>query len=154
MIPCTGDTPRWYRGCTEEGSRSDRGVRNSFVSTYFSHFELFSSHKHAHVLTFAMISPHVLFPLFHFAFTIHTKSEPLRTQQSRFEDLSKEQELSTREALRQAPFPIRSRIARLRQWSASTPTPPQTRDATLYHEESSPRGLPTPTIPHHGMKRR
>ena len=31
-----------------------------------------------HVLTFAMISPHVLFPLFHFAFTIHTKSEPLR----------------------------------------------------------------------------
>ena len=42
-----------------------------------------------HVLTFTMISPHVLFPLFHFAFTIHTESEPLRTQQSRFEDLSK-----------------------------------------------------------------
>ena len=32
-----------------------------------------------HVLTLAMISPHVLSPLFHFAFTIHTKSEPLRT---------------------------------------------------------------------------
>ena len=64
------------------------------------------------------------------------------------------QELSTREVLRQAPSPIRSHIARRRQWSASTPTPPRTRDATLYHEESSPRGLPTSTIPHHGMKRR
>ena len=32
-----------------------------------------------HVLTFTMISPHVLFPLFHFIFTIHTKSEPLQT---------------------------------------------------------------------------
>ena len=40
-----------------------------------------------HVLTLAMISPHVLSPLFHLAFTIHTKSEPLRTQRSRFEDL-------------------------------------------------------------------
>ena len=93
-----------------------------FVRFYlFSHFELFSSHEHSssflltHVLTFAMISPHVLFPLFYFAFTIHTKSEPLRTQRSRFEDLSKEQELSTREVLRQAPSPTRSRIARLRR---------------------------------------
>ena len=32
-----------------------------------------------HVLTFAMISPHVCSPLFHFAFTIHTKTKPLRT---------------------------------------------------------------------------
>ena len=30
-----------------------------------------------HALTFAMTSPHVLFPLFHFTFTIHTKSKPL-----------------------------------------------------------------------------
>ena len=64
------------------------------------------------------------------------------------------QELSTREALHQAPSPIRSRIARRRQSTASKPTPPRTRDATLYHEESSPRGLPTTTIPHDGMKRR
>ena len=62
------------------------------------------------------------------------------------------QELSTREALRQAPSPTRSRIARLRRWTASTPTPPRTRDAILYHKESSPRGLPTSTIPHDGMK--
>ena len=107
-----------------------------------------------HVLTFAMISPHVLSPLFHFAFTIHTKSEHLQTLAKSIRKIYRRQELSTREALRQAPSPIRSRIARLRLWSASMPIPPRTRDATLYHEESSPRGLPTSTIPHNGMKRR
>ena len=107
-----------------------------------------------HVLTFAMISPHVLFPLFHFAFTIHTESKRLRTTAKLIRGTIEKQELSTREALRQAPSPIRSRIARLRQWSASTPIPLRTRDATLYHEESSPRGLPTSTIPHDRMKRR
>ena len=106
-----------------------------------------------HVLTFTMISPHVLFPLFHFAFTIHTKSEPLRTSAKSIRRIYRRQELSTREALRQAPSPIRSRIVRHCRSIASTPTPPRTHDETLYHEESSPRGLPTSTIPHDRMKR-
>ena len=106
-----------------------------------------------HVLTFAMISPHVLSSLFHFAFTIHTKSEPLRTPAKSIRRIYRRQKLSTREALCQEPSPIRSRIARLRQLTASTPTPPRTRDEILYHEESSPRGLPTSKIPHDGMKR-
>ena len=80
------------------------GLRTSFTSCgtlcqKFVRFYLFFSLRTlffprtlvllTHVLTFAMISPHVLSPLFHFAFTIHNKSEPLRTQRSRFEDLSK-----------------------------------------------------------------
>ena len=107
-----------------------------------------------HVLTLTMISPHVFFPLFHFTFTIHTKYKPLRTSAKSIQTINQRQELSTCEALRQTPSPIRSRIARLRQSTASTPTPPQTHDETLYHEESSPKGLPTLTIPHDGMKRR
>ena len=58
-------------------------VRNLFVSIYF----LLTSNSFfprtlillTHVLTFAMISPHVLFPLFHFTFTIHTETKPSRT---------------------------------------------------------------------------
>ena len=56
-------------------------VRNLFISIYFSHFELFlpmDTHPLTHVLTFAMLSPHVSSLLSYFAFTIHTKSEPLR----------------------------------------------------------------------------
>ena len=132
-----------------------------FIRFYlFFSLRTLSSHGHSssflltHVLTFAMISPHVLSPLFHFAFTIHTKSEPLRTLANSIRRIYRRQELSTREALRQAPSPIRSHIAERRQSTASMPTPPRTRDAILYHEESSPRGLPTSTIPHHRMKRR
>ena len=77
------------------GSSPSEDSCQKFVRFYLfsSHFELISSHEHlssfllTHVLTLTMISPHVLSPLFHFAFTIHTKSEPLRTQRSRFEDL-------------------------------------------------------------------
>ena len=75
-------------------------------------------------------------------------------QRSRFEGSTRRQELSTHEALRQVPSPIRSCIARLCRSTTSMPTPPRTRDEILYHEESSPRGLPTTTIPHDGMKRR
>ena len=54
-----------------------------FVHFYLPfHLELFlptNTHLLIHVLTFAMISPHVLFPLSYFAFTIHTKSKPLQT---------------------------------------------------------------------------
>ena len=77
-----------------------------------------------HVLTFAMISPHVLSPLFHFAFTIRTKSEPLRTPAKSIRTFIKEQELSTRKVLHQAPSPTQSCTARHHQSTASTPTPP------------------------------
>ena len=107
-----------------------------------------------HVLTFAMLSPHVLFPLFHFAFTIHTKSEPLRTPAKLIWTIYRRQEISTCKALHLIPSPIQFRIARLCRSTASTPTPPRTCDETLYHEELSPRGLPMSTIPHNGMKRR
>ena len=106
-----------------------------------------------HVLTFAMTSPHVL-PLISFRFH---HSHQVRTVANTSEVDSKDLPrtgASTCEALRQVPSPTQSRIARLHQSTASTPTPPQTRDETLYHEESSPRGLPTSTIPHDGMKRR
>ena len=107
-----------------------------------------------HVLTFAMISPHVLSPLFHFAFTIHTKSKLLRTPAKSIRRIYRRQELSTRKALPQAPSPIQSRIARRCQSTASMPTPPRTRDEILYLKELSPRGLPMTMIPHDGMKRR
>ena len=73
---------------TPRNSDSDRQhyytiVRNLFVSIYFFSLRTLFFPRTlillTHVLTFAMISPHVLSPLFHFAFTIHTKSEPLRT---------------------------------------------------------------------------
>ena len=57
-------------------------VRNSFIYIYFLTSNSFlptNTHSPIHVLTFAMLSPHVfsLFILFHF--TIHTKSKPSRT---------------------------------------------------------------------------
>ena len=107
-----------------------------------------------HVLTFTMISPHVLFPLISFRFHHSHQARTVANAAKSIRRSIEEQELSTCEVLRPAPSPIRSHIARLRQWSASTPTPPRTHDATLYHEESSLRGLPTSTIPHNGMKRR
>ena len=54
-----------------------------FIRFYlFSHFELFlptDTHPLTHVLTFAMLLPHVSSPLSYCIFTIHTKSEPSRT---------------------------------------------------------------------------
>ena len=55
-------------------------VRNPFVSIYFLTSNSFFPRTLillTHVLTFAMLSPYVLSPLFHFASTIHTKSKPL-----------------------------------------------------------------------------
>ena len=131
-------------------------VRNSFVSIYFSHFELFlptNTHSPNTCSHFRYDLTTCSLPLISFRFH---HSHQVRTFANTAKSIRRpiEQELSTREALRQTPSPIRSRIARRRQSTASTPIPPRTRDAILYHEESSPRGLPTSTIPHHGMKRR
>ena len=130
-------------------------VRNSFVSIYFSTSNSFFPQTLillTHVLTFAMISPHVP-PLISFRFHHSHQVRILANISEVDSKIYRRQELSTREALRQAPSPIRSHIARRRQSTTSTPTPPRTHDETLYHEESSPRGLPTSTIPHDGMKR-
>ena len=54
---------------------------HSFLSIFFTSNSFFPQTLIllTHVLTFTMLSPHVLFPLSYFTFTIHTKSEPLRT---------------------------------------------------------------------------
>ena len=132
-------------------------VRNSFISIYFSHFKLFlptnthspntCSHFRYDLTTCSL--PLISFH-FHHSHQVRTFANTAKSIRRTIE----EQELSTREALRQAPSPIRSHIARRHRSTTLKPTPPQTRDATLYREESSPRGLPTSTIPHDGMKRR
>ena len=132
-------------------------VRNSFISIYFFLTPNFFFPRTlillTHVLPFPMISLHV-FPFISFRFHHSHQVQTIANISEVDSKIYQRQELSTREALRQAPSPIQSRIARLRRLSASTPTPPRTCDEILYHEESSPRGLPMSTIPHDGMKRR
>ena len=102
--------------CRCKGKEREVSEIRSFLSIFLTSNSFFPRTLIllTHVLTFAMISPHVLSPLFHFAFTIHTKPEPLRTSVRSIRRDYRRQELSTRKALRQAPSPIRSRIARHR----------------------------------------
>ena len=101
-------------------------VRNSFVSIYF-YFKLFlPTNTHppdtcSH-LRYDLTTCSLPFISFHFH-----HSHQVRTIANTSEIDSKiyrRQELSTREALHQAPSPIQSHIARLCQSTASTPTPP------------------------------
>ena len=122
------------------------GLCQKFVRFYlFFHFKLFlpmNIHPFTHVA-----------PLYLISFSPFTPSpNHWEDKQSQFKHLSKTG-ISTCEALRQAPSPIWHRITRLHQATTSSTTPPQTYDETLYLEVSSPRGLPTTTIPHNGMKR-
>ena len=132
-------------------------VRNSFVSVYFltsNSFLPMNTHPPNTCSHFRYNLTTCSLPLISFRFH-HSHQVRMFTNAAKLiRKIYRRQELSTREALLQAPSPIRSRIARHRRSTASTPTPPRTRDETLYHEESSPRGLPTSTIPHNGMKRR
>ena len=137
---------------TEEGS-----VRNLFVFIYFSHFKLFlptNTHPPNTCSHFRYDLTTCSLPLISFHFHHSHQVQTIANTSEVNSKIYQRQELSTREALHQAPSPIQSCIARLRQSLASTPTPPRTHDVTLYHEESSPRGLPMSTIPHDGMKRR
>ena len=142
----------------ETSVRNLGGGCQKFVRFYLfsSHCELFlptnthppntCSHFHYDLTTCSL-------PLISFHFHHSHRVRTIANTSEVDSKIYRRQELSTRKALHQAPSPIQSHIARLRQSTASTPTPPRTRDETLYHEESSPRGLPMSTIPHDGMKR-
>ena len=98
-------------------SNEHHRVRNSFVSIYFSHFKLFlptNAHSsntcfHFHYDLTTCSLPLISFR-FHHSHQVRTFANTAKLIQRSIE----EQELSTREVLRPAPSPIRSRIARRR----------------------------------------
>ena len=128
-----------------------------FVCFYlFFSLQTLSSHEHSssHTCSHFCYAPTTCcFPFILFCFHHSHQDQTIENTSEVDLDDYQRQELSTREALHEVPSPIRYHIARLCQSTASTPTPPQTCDETLYLEVSSPRGLPTTTIPHDRMKR-
>ena len=100
---------------TSPASRAVSEIR-SFLSIFLTSNSFFPRTLIllTHVLTFAMISPHVLPPLISFCFHHSHQVRTVANTAKSIRRIYQRQELSTRKGLRQAPSPIQSRIAKHR----------------------------------------